>query len=164
MNWTPHKWQAILSGELCDRAVTVVHEIVEALPGPASSEGLEGSLASGSAGLAVLCAYLARADYDDYENAAQFLERASEAVLTQELNPSLYSGFTGIAWATAHLRRNYWIPVMTQTRRSTKYLETTWPSRHGLRTTTLFLGSSASVFISWNDCRSPVRMTVWNAS
>jgi lantibiotic modifying enzyme len=77
---------------------------VAALPDPSATEISDVSLSDGTAGLAVLCAYLSRAGLDDDENAAQFLAHAVNSVSAQQIGPSLYGGFTGIAWAAAHLQ------------------------------------------------------------
>src|SRR6266498_2865375 len=97
-------WRPILTGEIKERALATVGEIVAALPNPLSAEISDASLSGGSAGLAVLCAYLSRAGLDDDENAAQFLAHAVNSVSAQQMGPSLYGGFTGIAWTAAHLQ------------------------------------------------------------
>jgi len=97
-------WRPILDGPLAERARTALHDIVGALPDPSAAEIADFSLAGGTAGLALLCGYLARAGYDDGENAAQFLEHAIKAVSTEQIGPSLYEGFAGIAWVTEHLQ------------------------------------------------------------
>ncbi|MGH9941042.1 MAG: lanthionine synthetase C family protein [Pyrinomonadaceae bacterium] len=105
LNVEHNSWRPLLSGESRERArAVVVREIVAALPGPEQAGLTDFSLAGGDAGLAVLCAYLGRAGDDGDENAAQFLGRAVEAVSTEPMSPSLYGGFTGVAWATAHLQ------------------------------------------------------------
>src|SRR6266536_2682886 len=97
-------WLPILTGKIKERAIAAVGEIVAALPNPWSAEISDASLSGGSAGLAVLCAYLSRAGLDDDENAAQFLAHAVNSVSAQQMGPSLYGGFTGIAWTAAHLQ------------------------------------------------------------
>jgi len=64
------------------------------------------SLMAGSAGLAVLFAYLAEAGIGRGNSAiaSAYLERAMAAVAQTPMDQSLYGGFTGIAWAVAHLR------------------------------------------------------------
>ena len=59
------------------------------------------ALASGSAGLAVCHAVAARVGQDERagELAAASLDSAIEVLASQPLSLSLYSGFTGIAWA-----------------------------------------------------------------
>lgn len=97
-------WRPILEGSLAERASMAVHEIVKELPGPSVAEISDFSLAGGTAGLAILCGYLAQAGYDDDENAAQFLEQAIKALSTEQIGPSFYGGFAGIAWVTQHLQ------------------------------------------------------------
>ncbi|MGI9164847.1 MAG: lanthionine synthetase C family protein [Pyrinomonadaceae bacterium] len=97
-------WRPILDGPLAERARTALNDIVGALPDPSAPETDNCSLAGGTAGLAILCAYLARAGFADDENAAQFLSQAIEAVSKEQIGPSLYGGFTGVAWAAAHLQ------------------------------------------------------------
>ncbi|MGB8475143.1 MAG: lanthionine synthetase C family protein [Candidatus Acidiferrum sp.] len=72
----------------------------------AAREKIDASLASGSAGLAILFAYLdqARSGYGDRETALYFLQQAIDAVAAVPMSSSLYVGATGIAWAVAHLR------------------------------------------------------------
>src|SRR6266480_4688927 len=98
-------WEPILDGSLGERALEAVQGIITELPDPSSTEISDASLAGGTAGLAVLCAYLALADYDDGENAEQFLEQAVRALSSGPMEPSLYSGLAGVAWATAHLQQ-----------------------------------------------------------
>lgn len=96
-------WHPVLDGSLGEDALTTVHEIVAALPAP-GDEALDASLSGGAAGLAILCGYLAKSDYDDGENAEQFLEQAVQTLTEEPLGPSFYVGFTGVAWAITHLR------------------------------------------------------------
>jgi lantibiotic modifying enzyme len=69
-------------------------------------EETDPSLANGSAGLAIMFAYLNRAHggHGDKQTAVYFLEQAIEAVAAAPMNSSLYGGVTGVAWAMAHLR------------------------------------------------------------
>ena len=97
-------WRPVLTGGIKERALATVGEIVAALPDPSATEISDVSLSDGTAGLAVLCAYLSRAGLDDDENAAQFLAHAVNSVSAQQMGPSLYGGFTGIAWTAAHLQ------------------------------------------------------------
>ncbi len=59
------------------------------------------------AGLAVFFGYLGQAGFGSrYERAARrFLESASDAVESVTMEPSLYGGFAGVAWALSHLGR-----------------------------------------------------------
>src|SRR5919109_67048 len=97
------RWSLLVDGSLAEHALAAIREIVADLPDPSANILTDASLSGGAAGLAILCAYLSRAALDSDENATQFLERAMKAIATYSMDASLYSGFTGIAWATAHL-------------------------------------------------------------
>jgi class I lanthipeptide synthase len=105
-------WSPLLDGDLRERAVEAVVAIAESLcadgtahPPQPSLEVDAASLASGDAGLALFFAYLARSGLTSHgpERAEHFLDRAQAALATADMTPSLYMGFTGIAWATEHL-------------------------------------------------------------
>jgi lantibiotic modifying enzyme len=115
----PGPWRALLDGAFGRQALEVVAGIAEALrdwppacvPGEGSGAAHEqevedASLAGGRAGLAVLFAYLAqaRSEPGDGEFAVRFLNEAIEAVASVPMSDALYGGFTGIAWAVAHLQ------------------------------------------------------------
>jgi lantibiotic modifying enzyme len=97
-------WRPLLNGALAKRARGVLDAIIADLPGPAQAVDLPATLAGGQTGLAVLCAYLRLGGMDDEQNAAQFLEQSIESLSSEATGPSLYGGFTGVAWAAAHLR------------------------------------------------------------
>src|SRR5262249_49178279 len=97
-------WRPLLSGVLNKRATAALEDIVAGLPGPTQTEDLQASLAGGQTGLAILCAYLYLARLDDERNAVQFLEQSIQSLPSGPTEPSLYGGFTGVAWATAHLQ------------------------------------------------------------
>lgn len=112
-------WGPILDDTLGERGHAAVQAIAQSLytPPPAwLPEGMplaptrqaveDASLAGGRAGLAILYTYLAQAQSTKAyaETAGQFLEQAVEAVAALPMDASLYSGFTGIAWAVAHLQ------------------------------------------------------------
>jgi lantibiotic modifying enzyme len=67
----------------------------------------EPSLAGGTAGIAVLYAYLGQAGLGRrYESASRrVLKQAGDALGSVTMAPSLYGGFAGVAWAVAHLER-----------------------------------------------------------
>jgi lantibiotic modifying enzyme len=67
----------------------------------------EASLARGTAGLSLLYGYLAESQSgrDDKEIAGKFLGKAADALAATRMSPFFFSGFTGIAWANAHLER-----------------------------------------------------------
>ncbi|MFN8492830.1 MAG: lanthionine synthetase C family protein [Caldilineaceae bacterium] len=109
-------WQPILNGALAEQARTAVQAIAASLAHsplccdrigityPTLREGA--SLAGGSAGLALFYSYWNQAypNQAAAELALHCLENAFDAVAIAPLGASLYSGFTGVAWATAHLR------------------------------------------------------------
>lgn len=97
-------WHPILEDSLRERALDAVREVVAALPDPRAVELDDASLSGGTSGLGVLCAYLARVGFDDTENASLFLAQSVRAVSSSPMPPALYGGFTGIAWAIAHLQ------------------------------------------------------------
>src|SRR5258706_276563 len=91
----------LLSGALKDRALHLASTLAETLrPAPAAGRR-DVSLASGSAGLAVCSGQLARTRCDPRaaDAALTRLEEAIGMLATVPLTSSLYSGFTGIAWA-----------------------------------------------------------------
>jgi class I lanthipeptide synthase len=97
----------LLSGALKDRALHLVGALTEALrPAPAAGRG-DASLSCGSAGLAVCHAQLARTrrDRQAADTALTRLEEAVDVLATEPLTSSLYSGFTGIAWAVETVDR-----------------------------------------------------------
>jgi lantibiotic modifying enzyme len=119
-------WRPMLDGALRRQALEVAAEIAEALrdPAPASVPGEwpemaqaqvveDGSLSGGRAGLAVLFAYLAqaRSEPGDADIALGFLNDAVEAVASVPMSDALYSGFTGVAWAVAHLQERLSLPT-----------------------------------------------------
>src|SRR5256885_8884688 len=91
----------LLSGALRDRALNVAGALAGTLrPAPAAGRR-DVSLASGSAGLAVCSGQLAWTRCDPWaaDAALARLEEAVGVLATEPLTSSLYSGFTGIAWA-----------------------------------------------------------------
>ena len=71
----------------------------------AAPNKLDASVASGSAGLAVLFAYLekARIGHENRATAVQFLEQAMDTAAAVPMRVSLFAGFSGIAWTISHL-------------------------------------------------------------
>jgi lantibiotic modifying enzyme len=104
-------WAPLVGGPFAARALEALSDIAAALRvgPPAGRVGgeFDASLAGGRAGLAVFYAYLARAGLAvrAREAADNFLDEAVEALAKVSMPPSLYGGFTGVAWAVAHLRR-----------------------------------------------------------
>lgn len=113
-------WKPIFEGEKAREVKLVIHEIAEALRTPPSAwipDGLAeparlirgASLAFGSAGLALFFAYYCRAlgeeakiGYDD--EVTRFIAHARDTVATIPMEPGLFRGKSGIAWAAEHLR------------------------------------------------------------
>jgi hypothetical protein len=108
----PTGWSPLLDGELRERALEAVHAIANSLRAgefPPDSfprgEVEAASLEGGRAGLGVFFAYLAQAGLASrgFEIAERFLGEAAETLAAADMTPSLYEGFTGVAWATEHL-------------------------------------------------------------
>ena len=95
---SPHP---LLSGTLKDRALHLVGTIAETPSATPTARPRDGSLASGSAGLAVCRGQLARtrSGRQAADATVTRLEEAVDVLATEPLTSSLYSGFTGIAWA-----------------------------------------------------------------
>lgn len=102
-------WRPLLRGGLRARAIEVVRSIAESLDGPRgrlSEEGAsQASLATGTAGLAILFGYLARSRVPGRGHARMLglLDESAGFVESHATDVSLYGGFTGVAWAMAHL-------------------------------------------------------------
>jgi hypothetical protein len=104
---TATRWKPILSGGAAARANESVLEIATALrEEPWAPERLHCGLAGGSAGIAIFYHELARR-WPDSDFAA-FRDRLWNAAIDAMADvpfarPNLYSGFTGVGWATALL-------------------------------------------------------------
>ncbi len=102
-------WRPLLEGDLADQAWEAVNAIAQALEAWSPGGDPGASIGGGTAGVALFHGYLAKAmDVEaehHAERAEQLLEEAIEALATTPLRPSLYSGFTGIAWTVEHLSR-----------------------------------------------------------
>jgi len=108
MNPTPtSSWRPILAPETAEHALQVAGEIAADLKSriAAASLGVSPGLAGGESGLALFFAYLDQArpgEGFDYL-AMELLERTIQATAENPLLPSLYSGFSGVAWTLEHL-------------------------------------------------------------
>jgi class I lanthipeptide synthase len=110
------EWRPLLAGPVAKRAAAAIEAIADDISrgGPTRArsrsgrDGADPSLAGGAAGLAVLYGYLSRANSKvRYERtASRFLSEAADAVATVTMAPSLYGGFSGVAWAMTHLERS----------------------------------------------------------
>src|SRR4051812_7705032 len=99
-------WQPLLNGPLAAQAREAALAIAEALrEPPAAANG--SALAFDTAGFAVMHAYLARTIGGEAHRtyAGRAWDAALEAVADESLDPSLYGGFAGVAWATEQLQR-----------------------------------------------------------
>ncbi len=100
-----------LSGEDADRALALARELGELLrDAPRTSDP---GLATGESGIAIALAYLDDAFPDEgFGDAAdEALRAAVRAMAAGRIGPSLMQGFTGVAWATAHLARREGVPA-----------------------------------------------------
>ena len=110
-------WRPVLDGKLAKLALETAGSLGAALAGPlqdwgpleAPAEARGGrrpaSLAGGTAGLAVLFAYLGEAgvDRDGFEKASELLDESADTVASVVMDSSFYGGFSGIAWAVSHV-------------------------------------------------------------
>jgi lantibiotic biosynthesis protein len=98
------RWRPVVEEDLRESAIETVLSIARELR---KTQVKDPSLALGLPGVALLFAYLAKAQPDrGYEEIAlRLLERAARAVLAKRMSASLYSGFTGVAWTVIHLKR-----------------------------------------------------------
>lgn len=101
-------WEPLLTGSARDRALAAVEDIAAALasaPSTSDAGAVDATLGGGTAGIALLYAYLAEAlgDARHHESAAFLLDSAIDALASTPLDASLLDGFTGVAWAVAHI-------------------------------------------------------------
>lgn len=103
-------WRPLLTGDLAAQAQQAVDEIAVALdsrtPNSPDLEARGASLAGGTAGQALLRAYLHlhTGEERQADRAADLLETAAESLASTVMMPGLYSGFTGVAWVVEHLQ------------------------------------------------------------
>ena len=104
---SPSSWRPLLAPEAAERALQAAGDIAADLKSriAAASLGVSPSLAGGESGLALFFADLDQArpgeGFDDL--AMELLERTIQATAENPLLPSLYSGFSGVAWTLEHL-------------------------------------------------------------
>ena len=111
-----NSWQPLLDGDLAARALEAIQAIAEDIPrvpgwlpeAIAADNQLtwRSSLASGSSGQALFYAYLSlhTGEEPQADLAIELLDQATETLAAVPMTESLYSGFTGIAWVSDHLR------------------------------------------------------------
>jgi hypothetical protein len=100
------RWLPILEGDAAELAAAAVTAIADAMGGELWAHGELGpSLAAGDAGVALFFEYLdrARPGAGFREKALEHLDLAIDAMASSNLDPGLYSGFTGVAWVAEHL-------------------------------------------------------------
>jgi hypothetical protein len=99
-------WQLLLQDALKDRALESAQAIVDDLARLSPTPASDPSLASGTAGLALLYDYLAQTQGapDHAATAVRLLQQATAAVADKPASASLYGGLAGVGWALAHLR------------------------------------------------------------
>jgi hypothetical protein len=108
-------WRPLLDGVLASQLLEVVECVADAILTPVGEaaneasrgEAREASLSGGSAGLAIFFGYLSQDRHQDRyrKPALKLLEDAADAVASVTMKPSLYGGFTGVAWAMSHLEK-----------------------------------------------------------
>src|SRR5262245_16707592 len=93
-------WRPLLSGELAERAAETLREIA-----PHVGAGRAAALSGGSAGHAIFYRYLSRyqTDRGHEGTAVRLLDRSIALLSKKPTISSLWDGFTGVAWAVAHL-------------------------------------------------------------
>lgn len=106
-------WRPLLSGSLAKRAADDARSIAADLArlrrpdeiAPSYGADVAASLGTGSAGLAVALFALEAAGLAPGGDAdgLRFLEASTDAMADAGMDPDLFGGFTGVAWAVAHL-------------------------------------------------------------
>lgn len=104
-------WTPLLDGELLDRARAAIEQIAETLRASAQRVAFDAAdrepapLASGTSGAALFFAYKSFVDdsQNDADLAAELMAASAEALADVAMPPSLYQGFSGVAWAQSHL-------------------------------------------------------------
>lgn len=99
------RWRPLMEGTDAAEVQAAILDIAAALAVEAQTPH-RASLSGGSAGRALLYAYLAEMwpDRDFDELALRHLERAVDQLTEQSMHEGLYAGFTGVAWVTEHLQ------------------------------------------------------------
>jgi hypothetical protein len=101
------RWHPLLEGAAADEAASAIEAIAAALEASLEQPAAhEYSLADGKAGIALFFSYLARSGAGERhrQTAERLLEESVEALEHVSMGPSLFGGFTGIAWAATHLQ------------------------------------------------------------
>lgn len=95
------EWQPVLTGPLRDAALAQAAALIRSLDPPRATDQRSACLSAGAAGLAVCHAFAPQEcrDGSARERASGCLDSAIEVLASRPFSMSLYSGFTGIAWA-----------------------------------------------------------------
>ena len=104
----PQQWNPLLDGGQSQPALASIHEIAAALEDHLEarqhSPKQRTYLGEGTAGIAIFFAYLHAAGLSPKrELALECLNLSTDALATQIMEPSLFAGFSGIAWAAQHI-------------------------------------------------------------
>lgn len=93
-------WRPLMSGALAERAAETLREIARRV-----GAGRAAALSGGSAGHAIFYAYLSRYQTGQGHDgtAVRLLDRSIALLSRKPTVSSLWDGFTGVAWAVAHL-------------------------------------------------------------
>jgi hypothetical protein len=94
-------WRVLVSGTARELALTTAGMLLDHPDGPSTTGAADASLSSGAAGIALGHAMRAVIDEDAAaaDRARASLDRAVDALGTQRMSPSLFAGFSGVAWA-----------------------------------------------------------------
>jgi lantibiotic modifying enzyme len=104
----PPPWSPLLPPADAERAVKVAEEIAADVQSRLATASLEigPGFPAGAAGLALFFSYLDKArpgkGYDDL--AMELLEQGITEMADKSMSPTLYGGFSGVAWVVEHLR------------------------------------------------------------
>jgi lantibiotic biosynthesis protein len=102
------QWTPVLDASLRDRAKEQIVPIADATTAFFAKQptGM-GSVASGTAGHALVLGYLWRCGFGDgyAETAREFMDQAIQGLPNLAHYPAFYGGYSGVAWAASRLRR-----------------------------------------------------------
>ena len=109
----PERWKPILTGDLRTEVMASIEAITSVLLQSEFDQHSQPGLANGSAGVSLFFSSLSAANPTDdglSEKAMDLLESAAGTLASQTSSPSLYAGFTGIAWTLEHLQGRLFTP------------------------------------------------------
>ncbi len=99
-------WKPIFDGPRTDRAWGAIQHVARALEGIEDWSPFGANLSGGAAGAALFFGYLAKAtgDVTALGHSNRIMGIAGDLLASNPMEPTLYAGFTGIAWTASHLR------------------------------------------------------------